>query len=166
MEVGLGENLVRLYERLAQICQGAPGGEDLLAEAEDNSLAACTTESRNAYDSFLIAASLALQQPGRALAALEKSERMQPENCAPSLHLVKVYAAAGRPEDALAACERAMARAKDVEKLAVYSAREQVQRTNGDNEGAQQTAREARDFAETLGGPAGRALAGRPDEAL
>jgi hypothetical protein len=154
----IAEHLAKLYQALATACRDrverVPGAEDraeeLLVEAEERARTAPAQGERDAYTAFLLAAGLALQQPERTIPILEQSETDRPGDERPSLQLARACAAAGRFADAMAACDRAMEKSRGATRLAVYTAREQIQRWMGDEAGARLTLQASRDFACTL----------------
>jgi len=157
----IAEDLARLYQQLAtasrakmqnQLDAGAQA-EELLAQAEARVVAARAPETRSAYETLLMAAAAALDQPERAVSALAASEERFPREIGPSLQLTHVYMRMGRFEDALAASDRAMGKSADTTTLAVYSTREQIQRLKGDAGAADQTRTEAQQFAATMPAP-------------
>jgi tetratricopeptide (TPR) repeat protein len=164
----LAEHLAKLYQALANACRDrverVPAAEDraeeLLVEAEERARNAPAPGEREAYETFLLAAGLALQKPERAIPILEQSETDRPGDERLPLQLARAYAAAGRFADAMAACDRAMGKSQGVAQLAVYTAREQIERRMGDEAGARQTLQASRIFACALR-DAARAAAGK-----
>jgi tetratricopeptide (TPR) repeat protein len=157
----IAEDLARLYQQLATASrakmQNQPDAgeqaEELLAQAEARVVAARAPETRSDYEALLAAAGVALDQPARAVAALEASEQRFPREAGPSLQLAQVYMRVGRFDEALEACELAMGKSAGAAALAVYSTREQIHRLKGDECAADQTRAEAQQIAATMPAP-------------
>jgi thioredoxin-like negative regulator of GroEL len=69
-------------------------------------------DQRLARDLALLRASIKLGEPQRAIPELEATERAIPKDDTPSSWLASAYVAAGRPDDALAAVARGLAKAR------------------------------------------------------
>lgn len=124
--------------------------ERWLAFLEAQAAKATGVEARAAFDSHRVAAALELDDPGRAIPALETSERDLPDDYNPPARLAVLYRAAGRLPDALAASDRALARAYGPRKLRIYLTRADVLSDMGDAAAAKQALEAALAFAGTL----------------
>jgi len=111
---------------------------------------ASSAETRMGYDFQLVSAALFLHQPELALADVERAERDLPRDYNPPLLLATLYREMERYDDALRACDRAMARAYGQANLRVYLARGRVLAKKGDAVGARKAYAEGLDFGRTL----------------
>ncbi len=118
-----------------------------------------TAEARAANDGHRVTAALKLGDPARAVPALQASERELPDDYNPPARLAVLYRETGRYDDALAASDRALAKAYGPRKIGIYTARVQIFQKKGDAAAARRTMEEAIQFAETL--PDGKAQADR-----
>jgi tetratricopeptide (TPR) repeat protein len=117
---------------------------------EDAAARARTPEQRAAYDSHRLTAYLALKQPRRAVPMLEQSERDLPADYNPPARLAVAYNAMGEHDQALAASDRALARAYGPRKIGILRTRADIYAGRGDHEAARRTIDEAIAFAEAL----------------
>lgn len=95
-----------------------------------------TPSERTVYDSHRLSAYLELHQPERALPMLEQSERDFPDDYNPPARLSVALRELGRWDEALAASDRALARAYGPRLLVVYRARVAILTGRGDRAGA------------------------------
>lgn len=109
-----------------------------------------TAEQRAVYDSHRISAYLELGTPEKAIPMLEASERDFPSDYNPPARLALAYKAMKDYDRALAASDRALARAYGPRKISVYSVRSDIYKEKGDKEGAKEVIRQAIAFAKTL----------------
>jgi tetratricopeptide (TPR) repeat protein len=112
-----------------------------------------SAELRASLDSFRVAAALALGDPGRAVPALRASEQALPDDYNPPARLALLYRELGRRADALAAADRALARAYGPRKIRIYDTKAGIQEKSGDRAGLEATLSEAVAFAASLPGP-------------
>ena len=124
--------------------------ERWLTFLETEAAKAAGIEARAAFDSHRVAAALELDDPGRAIPALEASERDLPDDYNPPARLAILYRAAGRLPDALAASDRALAKAYGPRKLRIYLTRSDLLADMGDAAAAKRALEEAIAFADTL----------------
>jgi len=115
---------------------------------------AATPEQRAAFDSHRVGVYLALKQPQRALAMLEQSERDLPNDYNPPARLALAYNALQQYDKALAASDRALARAYGPRKIGILRTRADIQAASGDLPAAKRTLEQALAFAQSL--PAGQ----------
>jgi tetratricopeptide (TPR) repeat protein len=109
-----------------------------------------TPAERTVFDSHRTSACLALGQPGRVVPALRESEKDFPDDYNPPQRLAIVYGAMKRYDEALAASDRALARAYGPRKLVVYRTRVDLLKKKGDLESAKKVLREMLAYAEAL----------------
>ncbi|HKQ96460.1 MAG TPA: thiol reductase thioredoxin, partial [Candidatus Polarisedimenticolia bacterium] len=109
-----------------------------------------SVEARAALDGHRVAAALAINDPARAVPALEASERDLPKDYNPPARLTILYREMGRYDDALAASQRALGMAYGARKLRIYDARADTFTKKGDAPAARATLDEAVKYGETL----------------
>ncbi len=120
------------------------------AYLEKQAAAAGTPAARMVFDSHRVSAYLELGEPERAIPMLEASQRDAPDDYNPPARLALAYRAMRRWDDALAASDRALARAYGPRKIGILTARAEIYAGKGDAAGARRTLQEAVAFAESL----------------
>jgi tetratricopeptide (TPR) repeat protein len=121
-----------------------------LAFLEGEARRARTPLARSAFDGQRLQAALRSGEPGRVLPALLASERDLPHEYVPPTNLGVLYLALGRPADALAAADRALALAKGPRRIKVLVLRAEAQAGAGDRPGARDTLERAVQEAEAM----------------
>jgi tetratricopeptide (TPR) repeat protein len=106
--------------------------------------------ARTVFDSHRLSAYLELGEPERAVPMLQTSERDFPDDYNPPARLAVAYKAMGRWDDALAASDRALAKAYGPRRLGILRNRADICAASGDVEGARRTLQQAIDEAEAL----------------
>jgi len=124
--------------------------EQWAAFLEGEAAKAKTPMQRSVYDSHRVAAYLELKTPEKAIPMLEQSERDFPKDYNAPSRLSLIYKAMGKYDEALAATERALARAYGPRKISIYRNRSDIFALKGDKESAKKTLEEAIRYAETL----------------
>lgn len=124
--------------------------EEWSAFLEEAAAKAKTAEQRAVYDSHRLTAYLELKTPEKAVPMLEQSERDFPKDYNPPSRLSVAYKAMGKYDEALAATERALARAYGPRKIGIYRNRSDIFTLKGDKEAAKKTLEEAIRYAEAL----------------
>ena len=117
---------------------------------EDQAAKAPTPEARTVFDSHLLSAYLEMGEPQRAIPMLERSERGFPADYNPPARLAVVYKELRRWDEALAATDRALARAYGPRTLRILVTRADVLGARGDGKGARETLERALAMAEGL----------------
>ena len=117
---------------------------------EGEAAKAKTPDGRAVYDSHRVSAYLALGQPERAIPMLEASERDLPADYNPPARLAVAYRAMKRWSDALAASDRAFAKAYGPRQLGMYQVRADIFLGLADTTGARRTLATAIAFADSL----------------
>lgn len=117
---------------------------------EDQARRAATPEARTVFDSHRLVALMTLGEVEKALPFLMESEKALPEDFNPPARLAIVYRELKRYPEALAASDRALARAKGPRRLRILSDRAEIYRRQGDLESARRTLDEAIAFVPTL----------------
>jgi tetratricopeptide (TPR) repeat protein len=110
-----------------------------LAFLEGEARRARTPLARSAFDGQRLQAALRAGEPGRVLPALLASERDLPGEYVPPTNLGVLYLALGRPADALAAADRALALAEGPRRIRVLVLRAEAQAKLGDRPAARET---------------------------
>ncbi len=152
-----GRRRLGLYGSLAEERSAAkdePGAKKTLeawaAYLEGEAAKAKTPLERTVFDAHRVSACLALGQPERVVPALLQSEKDFPDDYNPPQRLAIAYGAMKKYDEALAASDRAMARAYGPRKLVVYRTRTGLYKDKGDAAAAKKTLEEMLAYAEAL----------------
>lgn len=111
---------------------------------------ATTAEARAAFDPHRLVVALRLNQVERMIEPLKASERGLPWDYNPPARLAVVYRELGRYGEALAAIDRALARAYGPRKLRLFDSKVLILTKKGDVATARRTLEEALQFASTI----------------
>ena len=117
---------------------------------EKSAAAAKTPEQRAVYDSHRLSAYLELGTPEKAIPMLEQSERDFPDDYNPPARMSWAYKAMKQYDKALAASDRALARAYGPRKLLILRQRSDIYAAKGDKDSAKKTLNEAIAYAKAL----------------
>ncbi|MEO8216961.1 MAG: thiol reductase thioredoxin [Acidobacteriota bacterium] len=109
-----------------------------------------TADARSVYDSHRLGAYLELGHPERAVEMLEASERDLPDDYNPPARLAVAWLALKQYDKALAASDRAMAKAYGPRMLGILRTRADIYQAMGNSAEAQKTVEKAISFAEAL----------------
>lgn len=109
-----------------------------------------TPEQRTVFDSHRLSAYRELGQVERAIPMLEASERDLPGDYNPPARLATAYMWMKRWDEALAASDRALAKAYGPRRLGICSTRADIFSGKGDREAARRTLEEAIAYADAL----------------
>jgi len=109
-----------------------------------------SAELRASLDSYRVGAAIGMGKPALAIPALQASEKALPEDYNPPARLAQLFREASRYDDAIAAADRALARAYGPRKLRVYDLKASSQERKGDRDGQERTLAEALAFGATL----------------
>ncbi len=155
------DDISSLYESLAAErgdAKDEPGRRVVLSERasflEAQAARAKTPEERAVFDSHRVATYIALGEPERAIGMLEASERDLPGDYNPPARLALAYKAMKRYDEALAASDRALAKAYGPRKIGILQTRADIYAGKGDAAAARGTMEEALRYAQEL--PAGQ----------
>jgi tetratricopeptide (TPR) repeat protein len=124
--------------------------EEWAAYLEAEAAKGKTPEARAAFDAHRITAYLELGQPERGIPMLEASEHDFPDDYNPPARLALAYRGMKKYDEALAASDRALARAYGPRKLVILNARADIYDRKGDAAGARKTREDALAWAESL----------------
>lgn len=151
------DDISAVYETLASEREDAgdePGKRKVLQERatflEAAAARAKTPEARAVFDSHRLGTYLDLKEPERAVPMLQASERDLPDDYNPSARLAVAYRAMKKYDDALAASDRALAKAYGPRKLGILQTRADIYKEMGNVEAARKTMAEAVALAESL----------------
>ena len=151
------DDVSAVYETLAAEREDAKdeaGEKKVLQERavflENAAARAKTPEARAVFDSHRLGTYLELGEPQRAVEMLLASERDLPGDYNPPARLASAYRALKRYDDALAASDRALAKAYGPRKLGILQTRADIYREKGDPASARKTIEEALRLAESL----------------
>jgi tetratricopeptide (TPR) repeat protein len=117
---------------------------------ERDAAKARTPDERAVYDSHRLSAYLEIGHPERAVPMLEASEKALPNDYNPPARLAIAYRAMRRWDDALAASDRALAKAYGPRKLLLMQNRADIYVGRGDREAARHTLEEALTTAQAM----------------
>jgi len=124
--------------------------EERAALLERAAARARTPDARAVFDSHRLGTYLDLGEPERAIAMLQASERDLPDDYNPPARLAAAYKAMKKYDEALAASDRALAKAYGPRKLGILQTRADIYKEKGDSAGARKTMEEAVQLAESL----------------
>ena len=147
---GLYETLIGAREAVKDEEGAHKLREEWAAFLEGEAKKAKTAEQRAVYDSHRLSAYLALKQPERAIPMLEQSERDFPDDYNPPARLGLTYRTMGKHDEALAAYDRALAKAYGPRKIGILRGKADTYAAKGDKESARRTIEEAIRYAESL----------------
>ncbi len=147
---GLYEQLVELRDKAADAAGKKALAARWLAFLEGEAARAKGIEQRAAFDPHRVAAALALGEPLRAVPALHATERDLPSDYNAPARLALLYRAAGKPDEALAAIDRALSRVYGPRALRLYDLKADLQAARGDRAGARSTLEQALRVARAL----------------
>ena len=130
------------------------GAKDVAREwakcLEDEAGRAKTPEQRAAYDSHRLNVYLELGEPARAIPMLQASERDMPDDYNPPARLAIAYQAMKDWKSALAASDRALAKAYGPRKIRILRTRADLYAASGDSTASRRTLEETLQYAESL----------------
>jgi Tetratricopeptide repeat len=151
------DDISSVYETLASEREAAKdeaGEKRVLQERaaflEAAAVRAKTPDGRAVFDSHRLGTYLELGEPERAIPMLQASERDLPRDYNPPARLAAAYRAMKRYDEALAASDRALAKAYGPRKLGILQTRADIYKEKGDSAAARRTIEEAVKLAESL----------------
>ena len=155
------DDISSVYETLAAEREAAKDEEGrkkvLSARAaflEAEAARAKNPDARAVFDSHRLSTYLALNEPARAIPMLEASERDLPDDYNPPARLAVAFNAMKKYDEALAASDRALAKAYGPRKIGILRTRAEIYAGKGDPAAARKTMEETVRYAESL--PAGQ----------
>jgi len=126
---------------------------------EAQAAAAKTPEQRAVFDSHRTLAYMELKQPERAIPMLQESEKDLPDDYNPPSRLAVAYMAMKKPDEALAASNRALPKVSGPRRVQVLQRRSDIFAAKGDAAAAREALEQALASAEAL--PAGQRSEGQ-----
>jgi len=147
---GMYMSLIDSREALKDAAGARELGREWAAFLEKAAAEAKTPEQRAVYDSHRLSAYLKLGSPERAIPMLAQSERDFPEDYNPPARLAIAFMELKQYDKALAATDRALARAYGPRKISILSSRTDIYVEMRDKDAAKRTLREAIGFARQL----------------
>jgi tetratricopeptide (TPR) repeat protein len=123
---------------------------DLALYLEGQASAAKTPAGRAVFDSHRLTAYVRLSEPERAIPMLTASERDFPEDYNPPARLAYAYLAMKRWDDAIAASDRALARAYGPRRILILTQRSDIYAGKGDPASARKALEQALSEAEAF----------------
>ena len=151
------DDVSAVYETLAAEREDAKdeaGAKKILQERatflEKAAAKAKTPDARAVFDSHRLGTYLELGEPERAIPMLQASERDLPNDYNPPARLAVAYRAMKRYDDALAASDRALAKAYGPRRIGMLQTRADIYKDKGDLASARKTIEEALRVAEAL----------------
>jgi len=152
-----GDDRSGLYQALIGAREAADdkeGAQKLTAEwsafLDAEAAKAKTPEQRASYDSHRLSAYIELKTPEKAVPMLEQTERDLPNDYNAPSRLAVAYKAMGKFDEAIAANDRALAKAYGPRKIGIYRTRADIFIAKGDKEAAKEAINEAIRYAESL----------------
>jgi len=151
------DDVSAVYETLASEREDAKdeaGKKQVLQERakflEAAAARAKTPDARAVFDSHRLGTYLDLGEPERAIPMLQASERDLPNDYNPPARLAAAYKAMKKYDEALAASDRALAKAYGPRKLGILQTRADIYKEKGETAAARKTIEEAVKLAESL----------------
>ena len=151
------DDVSAVYETLAAEREDAKdeaGAKKILQERatflEKAAAKAKTPDARAVFDSHRLGTYLELGEPERAVPMLQASERDLPNDYNPPARLAVAYRAMKRYDDALAASDRALAKAYGPRRIGMLQTRADIYKDKGDLPSARRTIEEALRVADSL----------------
>ena len=153
----LADDRSSLYEELVDFRRetGDLAGSKMAARAwasflEDEAAHATTKEGRAVFDAHRLSAYIALGQVEKAIPMLKESEADFPADYNPPARLARADLELGLVDDALAAIDRALAKAYGPRKLRIYALKADILDAKGDKSAAKVTLQEAVKLGESM----------------
>jgi tetratricopeptide (TPR) repeat protein len=123
---------------------------DLAVYLEAQAARTETPDARAVFDAHRVTAYLQLNEPERAIPMLEASERDLPDDYNPPARLAVTYKALKRWDDAVAASDRALAKAYGPRKIGIWLTRSDIETGRGDAAAAKKAIEQALSEAEAF----------------
>jgi tetratricopeptide (TPR) repeat protein len=147
---GLYETLVETCKDRGDVARAKETASKWLVFLESERSKARSVEARASFDPHLTAAAIESGDPAHAVPALLETEKELPGDYNAPARLAALYREMGQFDDALAAADRALAKAYGPRKVRVYETKATIQQKKGDVAGAKRTLQEAIAFVRTL----------------
>ena len=152
-------SLIEARKDAADAAGARKDAEAWAAFLEAQAAAAKTPEQRAVFDSHRLSAYLELQQPERAIPMLQESEKDLPDDYNPPSRLAVAYMAMKKPDEALAASNRALPKVSGPRRVQVLQRRSDIFAAKGDAAASREALEQALACAKAL--PAGQRSEGQ-----
>ena len=152
-------SLIEARRDAADAAGARKDAEAWAAFLEAQAAAAKTPEQRAVFDSHRLSAYLELQQPERAIPMLQESEKDLPDDYNPPSRLAVAYMAMKKPDEALAASNRALPKVSGPRRVQVLQRRSDIFAAKGDAAASREALEQALACAEAL--PSGQRSEGQ-----
>ena len=152
-------SLIEARKDAADAAGARKDAEAWAAFLEAQAAAAKTPEQRAVFDSHRLSAYLELQQPERAIPMLQESEKDLPDDYNPPSRLAVAYMAMKKPDEALAASNRALPKVSGPRRVQVLQRRSDIFAAKGDAAASREALEQALACAEAL--PSGQRSEGQ-----
>ena len=152
-------SLIEARKDAADAAGARKDAEAWAAFLEAQAAAAKTPEQRAVFDSHRLSAYLELQQPERAIPMLQESEKDLPGDYNPPSRLAVAYMAMKKPDEALAASNRALPKVSGPRRVQVLQRRSDIFAARGDAAASREALEQALACAKAL--PAGQRSEGQ-----
>jgi len=152
-------SLIQVRKDTGDAAGARKDAEAWAAFLEGQAAAAKTPEQRAVFDSHRLSAYLELLQPERAIPMLQESEKDLPDDYNPPSRLAVAYMAMKKPDEALAASNRALPKVSGPRRVQVLQRRSDIFAAKGDAPASREALEQALACAEAL--PAGQRSEGQ-----
>ena len=152
-------SLIEARKDAADAAGARKDAEAWAAFLEAQAAAAKTPEQRAVFDSHRLSAYLELQQPERAIPMLQESEKDLTDDYNPPSRLAVAYMAMKKPDEALAASNRALPKVSGPRRVQVLQRRSDIFAAKGDAAASREALEQALACAKAL--PAGQRSEGQ-----
>jgi len=163
---GLYQNLAGIYRRDKDEEAATRTATAWLAYLQQQIAKAPNAEARMGYDLHLVSAATFLKKPELALPEIERAERELPGDYNPPKLAASLYGQMGRYEEAVAECDRALAKAYGVPKAGIYLTKGRLLEKKKDPEAARKAYEDGIAFGRTLPEGTGKSVVAALEKAL
>jgi len=143
-------SLIRARKDAGDAAGATKDAEAWAAFLDAQAAAAKTPEQRAVFDAHRLSAYLELKQPERAIPMLQGSEKDLPGDYNPPARQAVVYLAMKKPDEALAASNRALPKVSGPRRVQVLRTRSDIFAAKGDKAAAREALEQALAYAESL----------------
>ncbi len=147
---GLYQNLAAIYRRDKDEEAATRTATAWLAYLRQQIAQAPNAEARMGYDLHLVSAAIFLKRPDLALSDVERAARELPNDYNPPRLAARLYQEMEKYDEALAECDRALAKAYGAPKLSLYMVKGRLFEKKKDPEAARKAYAEGIAFGRTL----------------